>query len=118
MISGSQHFLEVVSSIFIYAHVHSSAFWAMQYINSTFLSQKATALLPTAHTHTSQTSEKLRVQTSYLNNARNTQAKNPSNKQHAVSSYPSPALLSWEVQSQFFSATGRRYSDTANNVAE
>lgn len=66
----------------------------MQYINSTFPSQKATALLPTAHTHTSQASEKLQVQTSYLNNARNTQAKNPTNKQHDVPSYPSPTLLS------------------------
>lgn len=94
MIPGSQHFLEAVSNIFIYAHVPSNAFWAMLYINSTFPSQKATALLPTAHAHTSQTSEKLQLQTSYLNNAQNTQAKNPTNKQHAVSSYPSPTLLS------------------------
>lgn len=90
----------------------------MQYINSTFPSQKATALLPTAHTHTSQTSEKLQVQVSYLNNAQNTQAKNPTNKQQAVPSYPSPAVLSWEGESQFFSAAGRRYSDTTYNMAE
>lgn len=118
MIPGSQHFLDVVSNIFIYAHVHSSAFWAMQYINSTLPSQKATALLPTAHTHTPQTSEKLQVRASNQNNAWNTQAKNPTNKQHAVSSYPSPTLLSWEVKSQFFSAIGGRYSDTTYNVAE
>lgn len=118
MIPGSQHFLEVVPNIFIYAHVHSSAFWAMQNIKGTFPSQRATALLPTAHTHTSQASEKLHVQTSYLNNARNTQAKNPTNKQHAVSSYPSPTLLSWEVKSQFFSTIGGSYSDTTHNMAE
>lgn len=62
--------------------------------------------------------EKLQVQTSNLNNAQNTQAKNPGNKQHAVSSYPSPTLLSWEIKSQVFSAIGRRYSDTTYNVAE
>jgi len=69
MIPRSQHFLEVVSNIFIYAHVHTQDFWAMQYSNSihapaNFHHQKATAPLPTTHPYTSQASEQLQVQTS------------------------------------------------------
>lgn len=70
--------LEVLSNIFIYAHVHTTASQALQHANSIHAAVGLHHLddtSPLRATHT--VSEQLQVQASFTHNAENFEAKNP-----------------------------------------